>query len=337
VIHMDIPEDLESYYQEAGRAGRDGKRSFAAVVYHPSDVDGLELKVEQSHPTNDQLKKVYQSLANFLQLAEGSGEGESFPFNFEDFAKRFSLSPGMAFTALKKLEEEGLLQLSESFYQPSRVHFPVDNKKLYEFQIANAYFEPLIKTILRLYGGEAFSGFVKISEKQLSSFLKTSDKAIVIALDQLSKMGMLDYEKASDSPTITYLTPREDVEYLSINWKRLEERRALHISKMKSMINYVTQTRLCRMQVMQEYFDEMNTKPCGMCDVCIDRKKTEDLHALKNYREQILYLLSQKKMPVDELESAVDPKDKEVFVEVVREMLDEGILYYDDFWLIGLK
>lgn len=337
VIHMDIPEDLESYYQEAGRAGRDGKKSFAAVVYHPSDVDGLELKVEQSHPTADQLKTVYQALANYFQLAEGSAEGESFPFNFEDFPKRFNLSPGMAFNALKKLEEEGLIQLSESFYQPSRIHFQVDNKRLYEFQIANAHFEPVLKTLLRLYGGEAFSGFVKISEKQLASFLKTGDKQVANTLNQLSKLMILNYAPASDNPTITYLTPREDAAHLSINWKRLEERRKLHIEKMKAMVNYVTQTRLCRMQVMQEYFDELNTKPCGMCDVCIDRKKSEDLHALKNYREQILFLLKKKKMPVDELETAVDPKDREVFVEVVREMLDEGLLFYDDFWLLGIK
>ncbi|HMJ67278.1 MAG TPA: ATP-dependent DNA helicase RecQ [Cyclobacteriaceae bacterium] len=337
VIHMDIPEDLESYYQEAGRAGRDGKRSFAAVVYHPSDIDALEKKVEQSHPSPDQLKAVYQSLANYFQLAVGSGEAESFPFNLENFSKRFNISSSMAFIALKKIEEEGLIQLSESFYQPSRLHFLVDNKRLYEFQIANAHFEPLVKTILRLYGGEAYSEFVKISEKQLASFLKTGDRQIASTLDQLSKLSILAYEPASDIPTVTYLTPRQDAANLSIDRKRLEERRKLHVGKMKAMVSYVTQDRTCRMQVMQEYFDERNTTPCGMCDVCIDRKKKEDLHALKNYRDQILYLLKQKKMPVDELETAVGPKDKEVFVEVVREMLDEGVLYYDDFWLIGLK
>lgn len=337
VIHMDIPEDLESYYQEAGRAGRDGKRSFAAVVYHPVDIEGLELKVEQSHPTPEQLKNVYQALANYYQLAAGSAEGESFPFDLEDFSKRFNLHSGNAFTALKKLQEEGLIQLSESFYQPSRLHFQFDNKRLYEFQIANIRFEPLIKTILRLYGGEAFSGFVKISEKQLASFLKTGDRQIATVLKQLAALKLLDYEPASDNPTITWLTARQDAARLPLDFKRLEERRQLHLSKMKAMSNYVTQTRLCRMQVMQEYFDELNTKPCGKCDVCIDRKKSEDLHALKSYREQILYLLKQKKMPVDDLETAVDPKDKEVFVEVVREMLDEGVLYYDDFWLIGIK
>ncbi len=337
VIHMDIPEDLESYYQEAGRAGRDGKRSFAAVVYHPSDVDNLEKKVEKSHPSADQLKSVYQSLANFYQLAVGSAEGESFPFDIEGFSKRFNVSSGMAFTVLKKLEDEGLIQLSESFFQPSRIHFLVDNKRLYEFQIANANFEPLIKTILRLYGGEAYSDFVKISEKQLAAFLKMADKQVVSYIKQLSELSILTYEPASDSPTITFLTARQDAANLSIDRKRLEERRKLHLSKMKAMVNYVTQDRMCRMQVMQEYFDELNTKPCGMCDVCIDRKKKEDLHALKNYRDQILYLLKRKMMPVDELETEVDPKDKEVFVEVVREMLDEGILYYDDFWLIGIK
>lgn len=243
----------------------------------------------------------------------------------------------MAFNALRKLEEEGLIQMSESFYQPSRFHFSIDNKRLYEFQIANENLEPLIKTLLRLYGGEAFSSFVKVSEKQIATVLKTTEKAVVAAFDQLAKMMILAYEPASDSPKITFLTPREDAAHLSINWKRLDERRNLHIMKMKAMSEYVTQTRLCRMQVMQEYFDELGTKPCGMCDVCIDRKKSEDLHSLKNYRDQILYLLKQKKMPVDELESAVDPEDKEVFVEVVREMLDEGVLYYDDFWLIGIR
>jgi ATP-dependent DNA helicase RecQ len=337
VIHMDIPEDLESYYQEAGRAGRDGKRSFAAVVYHSSDVDGLEKKVEQSHPSIDQLKAVYQSLANYFQLAVGSAEAESFPFDLENFSKRFNISSATAFIALKKLEEEGLIQLSESFYQPSRLHFLVDNKRLYEFQIANAHFEPLVKTVLRLYGGEAYSEFVKISEKQLASFLKTGEKQIASTLDQLSKLSILAYEPATDNPTVTYLTPRQDAANLSIDRKRLEERRKLHIGKMKEMVSYVTQDRTCRMQVMQEYFGELNTKPCGMCDICIDRKKKEDLHALKNYRDQILYVLKQKKMQVDELETAVDPKDKEVFIEVVREMLDEGVIYYDDFWLIGMK
>ncbi len=336
VIHIDIPEDLESYYQEAGRAGRDGKKAFASIVYHPADIATLEQKVEQSHPTPDQLKKIYQALANFLQLAEGSGEGEAFPLDIELFAKKFSLQSNEAFIGLKKLDEVGLIQLSESFYQPSRVHFHVDNKRLYEFQIANAHFEPIIKTILRLYGGESFTGFVKIAEHQLAAYLKATEKSVVAMLEQLSTLKILDYQPASDQPTITYLTPRQDVANLSIDWKRMDERRKLHISKMKAMSNYVTQSTSCRMQVMQEYFDESNTRPCGMCDVCIDRKKKEDLHALTSYREQILFVLKDKKMPVDELESIVDPKDKEVFVELVREMLDEGVLHYDDFWMIGL-
>ncbi len=337
VVHMDIPEDLESYYQEAGRAGRDGKRSFAAIVYHPSDIENLETKVKQSHPSPTELKAVYQALANYYQLAVGSAEGESFPFELDDFAKKFNLNPSKVFNALKKLEEEALIQMSESFYQPSRVHFHVDNKRLYEFQIAHVHFEPLIKTLLRLYGAEAFSGFVKISEKQMAAYLKVPEASVTIALDQLTKLKILDYHPASDHPTLTYLLAREDAEHLSIDWNRLEERRELHLKKLAAMTHYVTQDVACRMQVMQAYFDELDTQPCGMCDVCVARKKKENLQALSNYRDQILYILKQKKMPVDELENAVDPTDKEVFVEVVREMLDEGILYYDDFWLIGVK
>ena len=336
VVHMDLAQDPESYYQEAGRAGRDGKRSYAAIVYQESDVSNLKKKVEESIPTIKQLREVYQALANYYQLAVGGSEGESFEFDLEEFSKKFSIKPTTAFNALKKLQDEGLLEMSESFYQPSRLHLLVDNKKLYEFEIANAYFELLIKALLRLYGAGMFSDYVQISEKQIAQFMGTTVKAMLPALLRLKEMQIIAYEPATDNPRITFLMPRQDADKLPIDGVKLEGRRKLNISKMEAMVNYTVQTKRCRMQLLQEYFDEMNTKPCGTCDVCIDGKKERDVAALKDYRSQITYLLGKQPQPVDTLETAVDPKDKELFIEVVRDMLDEGVIAYDEKWVLKL-
>lgn len=336
VVHMDIAQDPESYYQEAGRAGRDGKRSYAAIVFHDNDVDTLRKKVEESIPTLKQLKEVYQALANHYQLAVGAGEGESFDFDLEEFSKKFGFRSTVVFNTLKKLQDEGLLEMSESFYQPSKLHFNVDNKRLYEFEIANAVFEPLIKAVLRLYGANLFTDYVPISESQVAGFIKANTRSVIPALHRLKELQILDYEPASDNPRITYLTPRQDADRLQIDVAKLESRRKLNLDKMEAMANYVTQARRCRMQLIQEYFDEANTQPCGSCDVCVDARKKESLAAVTDYRKQVIYILGQGPQPMDSLENAVDPRDKELFIEVVREMLDEGILAYDQKWFLNL-
>jgi ATP-dependent DNA helicase RecQ len=336
VIHLDLPENLESYYQEAGRAGRDGKKSFAAIVYHPSDIDHLRSKVEISHPSLEELKKMYQALANYFQLAEGSGMSESFDFDLEEFASRFSLKPLHIYPALKKLEEEGLIQLNEGFYRPSQVHITVEHKKLYEFQVAHARFDPLIKALLRLYGGELFSEFMIISESQVARALKWRVEEVGRLLNELQRLQLLEYLPANERPSITYLLPRQDSAHLPIQVKRMNERRELHFGQMEKMIAYVEQRQQCRMQFIQEYFDEETFITCGVCDVCVARKKKENLEILKDYESQVLYLLKQRKYAVEELEKTVDPKDRELFMEVIRDMVDQGQIKYDAFWMLSL-
>ncbi len=336
VIHVDLPETLEAYYQEAGRAGRDGKKAYAVVVYHPVDVKNLRDKVTQGQPTIEELKTVYQALANFFQLAEGSAMDESFDFDMAAFTKRYQLAPLPTYAALKKLSEQGLIQLNEGFYRPSRLHLQVDKKKLYEFQVANAHFDPLIKTILRLYGAELFSTFVNISEAQISQVVKWTISETKIALQQLHKMQFLHYEEASDAPQVTFLTPRQDAKRLQLDVQKLEERRNLTLSKMETMIAYVSQEHRCRTQFIQSYFDEETFSVCGVCDVCLQKKKQENRLQVKDYEDQIILLLRKKPMTSEELEEAVNPDDHELFIEVIREMLDANEIKYDEYWVLRI-
>ncbi len=159
---------------------------------------GLRSKTELAQPALDYLKKIYQALANFFQLAIGSSQGEAYDFDLDVFSKQFNLKPAAVHPALKKLEEFGLIQLNDGFHRPSRVHFSIDKKKIYEFQVANARFDPIIKTLLRLYGAELFSDFVVISEGHLASALKLSVPEVKLEIQKLHRLQLLVYEEASN-------------------------------------------------------------------------------------------------------------------------------------------
>jgi ATP-dependent DNA helicase RecQ len=337
VIHLDLPENLEAYYQEAGRAGRDGKRSYAVILYQDNDVIGLKQKVEQSQPTVDYLKKIYQSLANYYQLALGSAEGESFDFEVHEFCERFHYNAIEVYNALKKLQEEGLIEFNESFFSPSTLHFVVDHTRLYEFQVANAKFDAMLKMLLRLYGGELFASFVKISESYLADALKIPRAEVISLLLHLNSLNIVSYNPVKDKPQVTFVLARQDAERLPVDRKRLEERRQLILNKMQLMVAFVETNHRCRMQLVQDYFNETTYQTCGICDVCIEKRKKDNLKSFEHLKLEIINIVKQKEYSVEELEQQIAPKDHELFVDVIREMVDDGVILYDKAWKLKLN
>jgi ATP-dependent DNA helicase RecQ len=329
VVHLDLPESLEAYYQEAGRAGRDEKYSYAVILYGPSDVADLHKKVEEAHPPLELIRRVYQCLANYYQLAVGSGAMSSFDFELADFAKNYKLKALEVHHAIKRLEGEGYLQLSEGYYSPSRVFIQLNNTALYEFQVMNPEHDNLLRLLLRMYGGEAFANFVKISERKLAEYLKRPEEEIRRKLEYLHKLQVIVYEPQHDSPQLVFTKPRQDAHNLPLNHKKLDELRERALKQVKEMGKYVENTNRCRTQLLLAYFNEISDESCRICDFCLaQRKKAREEKELGSMREKVLALLQQKPYLPKELVQQFEPKDAETITTLVRELVDVGEVAY---------
>ncbi|WP_017731416.1 RecQ family ATP-dependent DNA helicase [Nafulsella turpanensis] len=341
VAHLDLPDTLEAYYQEAGRAGRDEKKAYGVVLYQTKDIEELEERAQLQFPALEEIRRVYQALANYFKIAIGSSLLTSYDFEIDDFCKTYQLHPLQTWYCIKKLEEEGFIQLTESFYAPSKVLFLLNSQEVYAFQIANAALEPLIKALLRLCGGEIFSVFTKISESAIATLLKVSVAEVKRKLDMLHKMEVIEYEQQKDSPQLTFITPRFDAARLPLQQKKLEERKAIYLQKVASVKKYIENTERCRTQMLLAYFDEHDYENCGVCDNCIKGKHPGHWEEAEMFRmrQQIYTALKIKPFPVDELVKSLKLKQRQeqLLLHTIRLMLDEESLHYTVTGQLALK
>jgi ATP-dependent DNA helicase RecQ len=330
VIHYELPENPESYYQEAGRGGRDEKKAYAVLLYQENDIRILQDKIASAYPSIDFIRRVYQSLANFFKIAAGSNSLQSFDFDSAEFERAYDLPRTETYYAIKRLESEGFLQLNEAYYSPSAIMMNLSGEELYKFQIAQASLDPFIKTILRMYGGGLYNNFISITENDISRQMQISTAEVIKTLQHLEKLNVLIYAQRKTKPQVTFLTHRYDAAKLPLDIKKIEARKNNDIEKSEAVIAYVKQKERCRSMVLLEYFGETVSHDCGICDVCVNkRKEKEKVDSYQLYRKAVFDHLGKTSMSLEKLVLEIDIKNKERILLAIREMLDNEEIQYN--------
>lgn len=328
VLHYEIPESLESYYQEAGRAGRDERKAYAVILFQPRDKIVFEKKFEQNFPLPDEIKKTYHHLCNYLQIPIGSGEEVTYDFNLADFCAKFQLEVLKTISAIKFLEHDEYFVLSENAMMSSRLQFIVDGEDLYKFQVENVKFDLFIRSVLRSYGG-AFDQFVNIKETEIAKKNNMSRAEVSKYLQELDKLEVISYQKQTDQPLLTFIKPRYKTEDVIIDRKYYEERKSIYQQKMKAMLDFVQKDK-CRSVQLLQYFEEIDAQKCGVCDVCLAEKREENKDYKKQQTQVILSALNQKALKLDDLVKAMTKGSENERLVLIRVLLDAGEIKKQD-------
>jgi ATP-dependent DNA helicase RecQ len=285
VIHYDVPDALENYYQEAGRAGRDEKKAYAVLFYNDSELNELKKKSEIKFPSKETIKNVYAAMCNYFQLPSGSGEGISFDFDINTFVKRFQLDAFVVNNVLKILSQEELINYSEQFFSPSTVSFICGKSELHEFEKTYPQFDEVIKGLLRSYEG-IFDYSCSINETQLAKFISVKKEKLIILLHEIHQRGIIEYTPQKEKPQIIFLQNRVNSNDLFINEKNILKRKQAYITRLNAILDYIKDKNKCRSKMIASYFNDHEVKRCGICDNCIRQKKIEisdeEFNAIKN-------------------------------------------------------
>lgn len=336
VIHADAPDCLENYYQEAGRAGRDGKKAYAVLLYDETDLDMLEEKEALRFPSLREIKEVYQSVANYLQVPAGGGQGQYYDFDMSDFLVKFKLPVHTVLYSLKALEQDGWLSFNEQVFLPATVSFTISKNGLHDFELKHPALENCIKSLLRAYGG-IFDQAVPVSEKAIAAMMRSDANTVIKQLLLLHQAGVIDYRPQKDSPQLYFNASRVRTEELTINMEAYNKRKEQYRRRLKQMLEYINEKKACRSQHIGAYFGDNNLQPCGICDNCLRKKDTpltkEEFDLL---HRQIINILNDEPVPVKKLLAGLGGINKEKAWQVIEFLQAENKIKVDKNGAVSL-
>lgn len=326
VIHLDLPDSPEAYFQEAGRAGRDGKKAYAILLYSVTDKMHLHKRIVDTFPEKEYIKSLYEHLNYYYQMAMGDGLGCTYDFNLEDFCRKFKYFPVPADSALKILTQAGYIEYTDEQDNTSRVIFTIHREELYRLGEMGKEAELLVQTMLRSYTG-IFTDYAYINEETLSIRSGLPRQQVYDLLKMLSKRRIIDYIPHKKTRFLIYTRERVELRYLQLLPNIYEERKERYEQRIKAMSEYVTSETKCRSRMLLHYFGEKNEHNCGQCDVCLSNKNDQRLSnsQFDEIRKEVLQLLQEKDMTPAEIASKLN-KDSEQLGRAIQYMLDEGEL-----------
>lgn len=328
VVHMDLPDSPEAYFQEAGRGGRDGKLAYAILLYNNSDKAKIDQRTQTSFPQPDEIKRCYQALCSFLGIAIGAGKGEVYDFNLIEFATAYKFNFAHAYSCLKFLELEGYIELTDELDNPSRIMVTASKNELYKYQVAHAEMDHFVKVILRNYAG-LFNDYVKIDEKHLARISGKQLPEVTESLMKLSRAKIINYIPRKKTPLIIFTEERLDDKNLRISPENYNLRKERYTKRIEAMVNYASGTAKCRSMSLLEYFGEKNATRCGKCDVCTSRNELDmSKYQFDQILEQVKNNLQSDGVTFEKLVDSVKfPSDKTT--RVIRWLLDNNKILKD--------
>ncbi|MBS2098023.1 RecQ family ATP-dependent DNA helicase [Carboxylicivirga linearis] len=321
VVHMDAPDSLEAYFQEAGRAGRDEKKAYALLLWSNNDKARLKRSIPMSFPEKETILNVYKALGNFFQLAVGSGFGMVYDFDMGLFCSTYKMNVMVVFNSLKILQRAGYLEFTEELNLSSKVIFILRRDELYKFQVANEDYDTFIKLLLRSYTG-LFTEYVSINEEVLAKRMNVTRQVIYEYLVTLSKLKVIKFIPQRKTPLITYTTSREDTKYIELRKEVYKDRKTRYEDRIESVIEYGSTNHICRSKLLLSYFGQKNIENCGQCDVCQQMKKTDlSVNTFDEIEQQVKKLLRNNPMTFNELslQLKVDENDLQKVIRWLEE------------------
>lgn len=322
VVHYQIPDCLENYFQEAGRAGRNGDMATAVLITNPTDKEQVKKQFLSVLPDVAFVKLVYKKLNTFLQIAYGEGFGNTYPLNFNLFCASYQLNSMLTYNALKILDRNSVIALTESFSKRATVLFKIDKEDLFRYIDEHPRLKDFVKTLLRTYGG-IFEHDIKINVVLLSKKLNVDESSITKGLEKLAADDVIDYKGSHSDLELTFLVPRDDDRTVNTFAKNIIEQNTLKEHQIAQTLLYIENNKECRSKQLLTYFGEKDSAPCGICDVCLNKPYTSADKKL--IKERIIKFLGTTRANSRDLQHVLKLENKLVLI-VLQELLEDGIL-----------